>query len=415
MHTRSRLLFLPLSLLACAATAISAATGASAGTPAGQAPSKPLSRHLAGPPAASLASTVETLGTKRFQSAYGGQELSPSGSLTVYVVAAHGAGFLSAMRDEAARSAAAAYEVAYVPHSWAQLDALTMRIARQEPGWRARGIRLAQWGPDAASSKVTITLRSYTGAAERELLATYGAGWVSVSHEPLNEQAVLLANKYYDSAPFYGGDRIFNSDETLKCTDGFTMRGNNNPSNHWATTAGHCGSRTWYTNFTHHYTLGATSTNYFRDFGGSTYTDTQTIGPVNAWGTVWGADSSIYFPYTTYHPAAGEQICFDGATPKPNSAYGIECNVSVASSGPFCDVFEGHQECNLGRAHDSSREICLPGDSGGPVFQRTSGSSNVKAVGTITAGTTDGHTCWYTLIGAIESVTNTHLDTNPAG
>jgi hypothetical protein len=199
MHTRSRRLFLPLSLLACAAIAISAPASASAGTP-----SKPHPVHLAGAPAASFASTVETLGTTRFQSAYGGQELSPSGRLAVYVVAAHGAGFLSAMRGEAAHSAGAAYEVAYVPHSWAQLDALTMRIAKQEPAWRARGIQLAQWGPDAASSRVAITLRSYTGTAGRELLASYGAGWVSVSHAPLNQPRILLSNKYYDTAPFYG-------------------------------------------------------------------------------------------------------------------------------------------------------------------------------------------------------------------
>jgi hypothetical protein len=38
----------------------------------------------------------------------------------------------------------------------------------------------------------------------------------------------------------------------------------------------------------------------------------------------------------------------------------------------------------------------------------------VEAVGIITADY-GGHTCYYTLITAIMSTTNTHLDTNPSG
>lgn len=53
--------------------------------------------------------------------------------------------------------------------------------------------------------------------------------------------------------------------------------------------------------------------------------------------------------------------------------------------------------------------------SGGPVFQRTSNDNYIKAVGSISAGSTDGHDVLYALIGAMQTVTNTHLDTNPTG
>lgn len=144
-----------------------------------------------GPPAISLATRVAKLGTTKFPSAYGGHETSPSGHLAVlYVVrgAAHAAAFVSAVREEAAHGPEADFEVADVPHSWAQLNALTTRIAQDGPRWRARGIELARWGPDAASSKVVITLRSHTAAAGRELLAAYGPDWVSVSRKSLKQQ-----------------------------------------------------------------------------------------------------------------------------------------------------------------------------------------------------------------------------------
>jgi hypothetical protein len=316
------------------------------------------------------------------------------------------------VRDEAAHNAGAEYAVAYVPHSWAQLNALTMKIARQEKArWRARGIQLARWGPDAASSKVVIELRSYAAAAGRELLANYRPGWVSVSHKSLNQRMVFM-DRYYDYAPFYGGDAIFPnaSKPEVYCTDAFTMLGNIHPSNHFLLTAGHCGSRyPWYTNFSSKHVLGNTSTNYFNGFGGRTTTDTQTVGPANAWGTVWGNTTNTYYPYTTLHPARGAGICFDGAVT------GLVCNVPVTRAGPFCEPIEGYDDCNLGEAYSSSSVITQPGDSGGPVFQRTSNDNQIKAVGTISAGSPDGHTCDYTLIGSIQTVTNTHLDTNPTG
>ncbi len=403
MSMRTRPLFVTaISILVCGAIA-TPAVAASGRATAGHVPTT-----VAAEP---FATTVETLGSTRFQEGYGGQGVSPSGYPVVYVVAGHGAGFLSALRGEAASAGGADYAVAYVPHSWAQLNSLTMRIASQEKTWRQRGIELAKWGADPASSKVTIHLRSYSAAAGRALLAAYGSGWVSVSRQPMTQQVVFL-DRYFDHAPWYGGDAIFPNagNPGVYCTDAFTMLGNAHPNNHWLLTAGHCGTHhPWYTNFNSLYQIGGTGTDYFHGYGGNTATDTQTIGPTNAWGDVWGNSTVVYHPIGKLHPGSGSLITFDGA--RTGAVFGAE----VTNAGPFCLVVQGITDCNLGRADDFSSVICQPGDSGGPVFQRTSSGNNIYAVGTISAGSSDGKTCYYTLIGSIESTTNTHLDTNATG
>jgi hypothetical protein len=372
-----------------------------------------------GQPSTTLFSTkVATLGaTAKFVSGYGGQINSATGGVAVlYVVRGHEAGLLAAVRGHA-DAADAGYRVVYVPHSWALLEALTTKIARQVPRWRARGIELAKWGPDPATSKVVIWLRAYSPAAARQLLSAYGAGLASVSHTPMTQLAESASNKYYDTPPFFGGDRIFahpSSGGTVECTDGFVMLGNANPGNHWELTAGHCGRQTWLTNWTTQYTLGSTSTDYLAGAGGGTAIDVQTIG-ANAWGEVWG-DTGTYDPFTIFVPPAGQYLCFDGADPKPDSPSGLECGVQVTEQGPFCIITtDGLTHCQLGEAYDQNREVCLGGDSGGPVFQRQSSGNRVEAVGIITADGPGGHTCYYTLITAIMSTTNTHLDTNPSG
>jgi hypothetical protein len=399
-------------VLACLAIALPAAIAA----PRSPAPTARSVRSAGGArlPIPFVTKVAALGGATRFQAAYGGQENSASGRLAVlYVVRGHGSGLLAAVHAEAG-AADAGYRVVYVPHSWAQLHALMIKIAGQGPRWRAQGIGLAQWGPDLSASKIVIRLRSYSAAAAARLRAAYGAGWVSVSSTPMTGQWQLASNKYYDTAPFYGGDRIFTSSNG-ECTSAFTMLGNANPANHWVITAGHCGRNTWYTNWTSRFEVGPTSTDYHVGYGGSTYDDVQTIGPADAWGSVWGS-TGTYVPYVPFLPGAGAPICFDGATPKPDSSSGLECGVGVINPIAGCITFSGGlTDCNLGQAYDANREVCLAGDSGGPVFQRVGTSSQVKAIGLIVGFGQGGHGCAYLNISGILDTTNTHLDTNASG
>ena len=75
-----------------------------------------------------------------------------------------------------------------VVHTWAQLVDLTIKIARDAPGWQARGITLGRWGPTAESNTVVIELRSPTAASARALYEAYGRDWITVSPEPFTEK-----------------------------------------------------------------------------------------------------------------------------------------------------------------------------------------------------------------------------------
>jgi hypothetical protein len=434
---RARLLIVPAAAV-IAVTAISLIVpGRASATTGGRAAQASKSPPAAvKPPPLTLQDIVQNLGATTYQDAYGGMTVSPTtqetgvpGHITIDVVAAapDAAQFLSAIRTAAATPGASqtSYSVVDVPHSFAQLYALTLKMAQQRSTWRSRGISLEMWGPDPSSGKVAITLDSYTSAAAQSLYSSYGKSWTSVSAKSSNTtfplgrqarapQAGVDQGRFQDSTPFYGGDFINNPGEGAACTDGFVMIGAVHPDNHWLMTAGHCGSQSpWYTNLGAMYTLGGTSTNYFQNFGGSTKYDVQTIGlqgGFKAWGNVWGNDFTTYQPYTTLTAGAGQLITFDGAIT------GEVHDIKVDTAGPVC-LGSGDQEvCGVGVAGSvTGPRICQDADSGGPVFQRTSTPGPVKAIGLITSSNNTFNVCIYTLLNAIMGPTNTRLDTNPAG
>jgi hypothetical protein len=86
-----------------------------------------------------------------------------------------------------------------VAHTRAQLEELTLKIARDAPGWRARGITLGRWGPEAESNTVVIELRSPTTAAAQALYDTYSADWITVSLEPYTREAFFRAARIAQS------------------------------------------------------------------------------------------------------------------------------------------------------------------------------------------------------------------------
>jgi hypothetical protein len=408
--------------------------GASAATAGGRA--APLSKShpaTATPPPLTLQDVVQNLGATTFRDAYGGMTVSPTrdetavpSHITIYVVAkaTNAAQFLSAIRKAAATAGgrATSYSIVDVRHSFAQLYALTLKMAQQRDAWLRRGVNLQMWGPDPSTNKVAISLKSYSRAADQSLSASYGTSWMSVSTRSSNmdlqqvgstPQFSVNQGRFQDSTPFYGGDFIENAGDNAGCTDGFVMTGATHPDNRWLMTDGHCESRTWYTNLTHFYVLGATSTNYFHGYGGNTDYDVQTIGLTGgftAWGDVWGDDYTVYNPYTTLTPGVGQGITFDGAIT------GEEHDIGVTTAGPVCLSTNGGTVCGVGVAGSTSgRKICQDGDSGGPVYERTSKAGEVQAVGLITASNDAENVCIYTLLNAITGPTDTRLDTNPAG
>ena len=139
-------------------------------------------------PVVHLPSVVARLGETEYPEAYGGLVVRRSGAgaltMTIYVVAAQAEPFLAAVREQSSRSPAAEYTVVRVPHTWAELDALAQTIEAAKDNWRARGIRLGTAEPDAATSKVIVTLADYRPSAASAVTAAYGDDWISVVPSP---------------------------------------------------------------------------------------------------------------------------------------------------------------------------------------------------------------------------------------
>jgi hypothetical protein len=131
-----------------------------------------------------LPSAVARLGETEYPDAYGGltAQLTGSGAITmtIYVVAARAQPFVAAVREQAAASPSTEYRIVHVPHTWADLIALAETIEDARPEWRARGVHLGTADPDAAASKVIITLRPYSPAAATALTAAYADDWICV-------------------------------------------------------------------------------------------------------------------------------------------------------------------------------------------------------------------------------------------
>ena len=135
-------------------------------------------------PQVHLPSVVARLGQTQFPDAYGGLtvRLTAAGTITmmIYVVDARAEPFLAAIGEQSACSPATQYTIVHIPHTWAELDALAGAIEGAKGQWRARGIHIGTAAPDAAVSKVIVTLRTYRPAAAATLTDAYGDAWISV-------------------------------------------------------------------------------------------------------------------------------------------------------------------------------------------------------------------------------------------
>lgn len=138
-------------------------------------------------PRVHLPSVVARLGETEYPDAYGGltaRLTGPAGSrvitMTIYVTGARADRFLAAVRQWSARSPDTRYTIVRVPHTWADLNALARRIESASGRWRARGLHLLAADPDAAASKVTVTVRGDHAAAAGALTDAYGHEWIRV-------------------------------------------------------------------------------------------------------------------------------------------------------------------------------------------------------------------------------------------
>jgi hypothetical protein len=348
--------------------------------------------------------------------------------------------YVTAQNDQQFTAAVAADDSASIPYtlvpvglSYGALSSITTEIASDAPSLNADGVALMSWGPDPPTGRVDVGVAPPSPSQVSELTSalvaagistspsltssTYPTGVSALLQRLLGSDAVtvtvddgpmpLVAGRYGDTSPFWGGDRVYQPNNPVgafTCTTAFGMIGN--ASGHtFTTTAGHCLTGQFYTTPSNSIYMGSTSTSYFLNSGKD---DFQTIGTATQ-GYVWGNGGSWYPVIGQVVPAVGSDITFDGSvTGEVRGVHVDKVGICTDFGLPYPPYAE--TVCNLIQATGSS-QVCNSGDSGGPVDQHTSGASNspVDAVGTIIGE--NGNTCWAEEIGREEAVSNTHLQT----
>jgi hypothetical protein len=361
-----------------------------------------------------FADEVETLGVEHYPATFAGATLGPTGVTDVYAVAASDGNLVNAVK--ALDRHRYPVKVVAVRRGYSQLMAISAKLLRAHSQLKTEGVNLAQWGPDAASGTVKVTLRKPAASGMSALASAQGAPVTSSNYRAeasavLKQQAgagitlrsqyatglPVLASRDGDTAPYFDGDLIFHVGAGVTCTSGFNLIGSG--GGQYMVTAGHCGSGTWKT---HASTVGNTSLNYLTATSGNDFQITYLAG--GGLGVVWTNGTNTAPVTGALFPAVGAPITFNGGI--TGEVRGVTVQ-AVSQSQCFSDPSTGGTICatNLTKA-EKSGTVCQPGDSGGPVYSHTP-SANVLAVGIIEGG--DGSTCYATQIDHIAFITGRSL------
>jgi hypothetical protein len=380
-----------------------------------------------------FASEVETLGAYHFADSFAGSVLTPAGVTEVYALPASDGSLIRAI--DAINPSGYPVQVLAASRSYSQLNALSAKLIAVASSLKARGVTLTRSAPNPSTGSIQVSLAAPTAPAIAALSAApavrertdepmtasnYIAGVSTLLASELGPGftvesqytgIAIAADRYNDSAPFYGGDSIIGLNHRISCTGGFFVKGNRS-GHSFLLTAGHCSTDDW--DMANGTGIGPTSKNYW--VPGNT-NDFQTIDvPGGGLPYVWANGTTIRRVATWLLPAVGVQITFDGAKTGevPHSTVtavnATDFNVVDSNSGRTYNVFPVVQAML-----PPGTVTCQRADSGGPVYQRTSGSP-VDAIGTIAAffgGRGITILCTAQQIGSEMAASNTTLMTAP--
>lgn len=361
-------------------------------------------------PPPSLSDTIEALGSSQFADTYGGESVDPtSGLVSVYVTAAGMSSFGNALASQVGSPSTAGYQLIQVARSYSELESLTMKIAGSSP---PAGVHLVKWGPDLQSNTVKVQVTNYSASAAAALKAQFGADEISVV--PLaGGMPRRTLDRFDDVNPFWAGDALwFNNQKPSNgkavCTNSFGFTGKAS-GRQFGLTAGHCfggpgSSGSVQTNFSTTEQMGSTSTNYFQ-YGGYDFASIYGSG-VGYQGVVYKNGGNFNYVTASTTVADGDLLTADGAN-------GGEVQKTAVVETGICINFPDGQTCHLDESETTTGQaICVPGDSGGPMYQYYNSSNDVKAAGIIVGGDTTDSYCDYHRITDVLSKTNGALITS---
>lgn len=353
---------------------------------------------------APIADQIESvLNNPSLSSVFTGDVVNADGTVTIYATAYDP--IASALTNALGASASGTYTVQVVPRSADNLLALTQQIANDQPTLSNQGIQLVDWGSNPVDDKVDVTVLGDVVTAQVALDQRYGVGMTSVTPSLYAGLPQLDANRYSQPAAYKEGSRIFfryDATHEILCTSGFEFRGRRGV---YGVTAGHCATNGQGVMIDDsqagRQTFSNISTNYFRRDGDFATYDCQLFCDAAVWDGPKGAANPGFHKVLGWCDCNGanQKVTVDGAT----TGEVPDLKVQKFSNGcaTFGDGAGGKvTDCHLYRVSTADGSVaCDRGDSGGPVYQRTS-SDSVYLTGVI-AGSggsflSPNSTCYYT-------------------
>ena len=319
----------------------------------------------------------------------------------------------------------------------ANLLRITNDIATDLARLHALGVFPVQWGPSLNGQDVAVVLRRYSASAAAIVDATLGRDvrviktvgteqWIPSSAPAASPDTPAaspdtVASRNADTYPYYGADPIWQSGQVIPgSADGFNYYGNNTDKD-FMLTAGHCvgSSGEVYTNLSNHMGIGGVATNYYtpsgshNDFASILNGDDEYDGFAD--GIIWngGPDSTTYDTVIgPVSPQTGD-VTHDGATT------GEVSGVTITGYNQDIPYPNGDIITHVTTDQKPGYTVCQPGDSGSPVFQRTSTEGLVNIAGLQVAeglinNVPDPSYCAYQQQAYILTVVNGTLGTDSA-
>lgn len=389
--------------------------------------------NVASPPTVSLATVPpehrddvviqSVVASPRFADVYAGEVAREGGGVTIFATPSGMAALAAELERELGPPDSSTYELRPARRSYQQLETITQRVSHDWESLKSDGIRVTMWGPDPASNTVEVEIADHT-AARAELVEDRLGDGVTVVPARHTETLYALGNRHYDTPFFYSGNYLWPGRSTNTCTAGFIV---------WSPrldkragmTAGHCGGDEVITNRDVRYTMGRVTDKYY-DTAGGWDLELFSCDSCSSSGRVWYDSKAIGRADGHTHLvgsictwcdkdglAVKERVAIDGANTGqvPNNDV-VDLNKCFSILNEATGRWQ--QTCHLNRtinpdAHNDGYKACAPGDSGGPVYQRRSGSARVHPAGMLVGGNTEGWVCVYHSISRIQTLTGVRV------
>jgi hypothetical protein len=191
---------------------------------------------------------------------------------------------------------------------------------------QGRGVGLETVGVQDGANKLLVGVNTPTTQAQAVLEQLFGRG----SLRAIPWRLTTESDRYNDSSPWNGGDQLVTEGTNPgACTSGFGMH-NNSTGAHYLTTAGHCGTHTWWNTWagfpirTNATLVGSTTGSVWNGTYFGYDVDTQKILTSSS-SIIWTDPAVRRYMSAPLDVAQGDPTCIEG------SFSGTECGTIYAT------------------------------------------------------------------------------------